>query len=303
MKWLILVGVVVVLGCAACGASAPRPRVRSAELTAALVPDVKAAAVARKRAAAREAQVLLRWFVPPHGAVRMRRPPDYGCLGENLVWERVDRCVYWRLSGSFSSASSYMRAFRLAGFDGRKSGWSDWSIEWTYGDRHLHFLTVVIFRRPSGITMAADATILWNYPRGFAETVLRATREIDIRSLPNPNQDVVKAPNVSLRVTDAAKVERVIRWFDSLPVVPPDLGGGFSCTLDLGLRLAFVFRTAAGSPLARATVPMGQDDHCFPISFSIAGNEQPSLMDNWLSRDPSFVERVEKLLDVRLTPR
>ena len=83
----------------------------------------------------------------------------------------------------------------------------------------------------------------------------------------------VRSPAGPLRVTDRAKVVRIVRWFDRLP---PARRGLFMCPMLVrGPTITFVFRDAGGGVLARARYAPNSPRHrlvstqCVPISLSV----------------------------------
>ena len=62
--------------------------------------------------------------------------------------------------------------------------------------------------------LRVDAQVVWVYPRSPKESVRASrVREIDF-----------SAPNVSKQVTDPSEIARIVRWFNTIPIVPPGLG-------------------------------------------------------------------------------
>ncbi len=112
-----------------------------------------------------------------------------------------------------------------------------------------------------------------------------ATREI-----------VVHTPKTTRAVESAAKVARIVRWFDALPVSPP--GIAVACPLILAPQIRLSFRSAEGARLAQATVPATSAGLCDPIGFRIGGKAERPLIDGAVG--PSFVRRLQRLLGVHL---
>ena len=147
-----------------------------------------------------------------------------------------------------------------------------------------------------------DANVIWIYPRPSHEMVPSAVSEVDIRSGGFDRDIGVKVPKVRLRVTRAGHVAQMVRWFDALPVVAPDVGWG-PCSLGPGPYSTFDFRSADGTTLASAGVPIYGSGPCAPIDFSIGVKKQLPLVDKYVGPPgPSFLERVEKLLGVSFMP-
>ena len=115
-------------------------------------------------------------------------------------------------------------------------------------------------------------------------------REIDIRD-----------GHVARRVSDPAKVARIVRWFDALDVVQP--GSAYvRCAAILVSRATFVFRLGHGRQARERGRPVKPADGCDAITFSIRGHLQTPLIDGVFGRR-AFVNRVQRLLGVRFPRR
>jgi hypothetical protein len=108
----------------------------------------------------------------------------------------------------------------------------------------------------------------------------------------------VRAPAGPVRVTDRAKVVRIVRWFDRLP---PARQGLFLCPMLVrGPTITFVFRDAGGGVLARARYAANLphrslvSTECVPISLSVLGQRGRPLVGG------RVLLRVQRLLGVRL---
>jgi hypothetical protein len=107
--------------------------------------------------------------------------------------------------------------------------------------------------------------------------------------------DVRSSRGTSRHVTDPAKVARIVRWFDALPVARRGLYNCPNIRAD-SPTVRFAFRTADGSLLARANVLdafRGFSGPCNPIRFSVPGHRERSLNGGRL------LLRVQRLLEVR----
>ena len=290
MKRLLLPASALVLVVTACGAGAkPAPRVT--EVAARLSPNVHEIATRREHAAAREAKRLLREFLPPPGAQRIREPRDYGGVlrrsGGGPLGEAVDVHHFWSVRKPLRAVAAFLRTHRPDGFEGSGATW---------GSREPHylimssrtpagFLTVTTVGLPGRTLIRADVAVGWNYPRSPREKAPAATSEI-----------VLRAPKASSTVTDPAQVGQIVRWFDALPISPP--GVVVSCPLSPGADITLSFRDAGGAWLAQAKLPPTSASICDSISFSIGGREQKPLVDR--AEGESFVRRLQELLGVRL---
>jgi hypothetical protein len=109
---------------------------------------------------------------------------------------------------------------------------------------------------------------------------------------------VLRAPKVRVKVADPAKVERIVRWFDALPISPP--GVAAMCPLVPGADIALSFRSRSGLSLAQAKLPPTSTGICDSISFSVGGHPQTPLIDRYGPLRESFVGRLQRLLGVHL---
>jgi hypothetical protein len=130
----------------------------------------------------------------------------------------------------------------------------------------------------------AAALALVGHP---ANRVPSGVREIDVR-----------APSGLVRVTDPAKVARIVHWFDRLPIAPR--GRIFCPLLVRGPVITLAFRDNRSGVLARARYDANAPNHslvstrCVPIAFSVHGLPRKLLVGG------RFLPRVERLLGVPL---
>jgi hypothetical protein len=118
MKRWSLPASALVLVLIACGAGTkPAPRVTAAK---ARVPSVRVIAAGRERTARREAEKLLREFVAPREARRIREPRNYaGVLrqsGPQPIGELVDVHRFWSVRKPLKAVTRFLRAHPLRGF-------------------------------------------------------------------------------------------------------------------------------------------------------------------------------------------
>jgi hypothetical protein len=146
-------------------------------------------------------------------------------------------------------------------------------------------LTVDLARLGDGTVMRLEAGVPWIDPRSPREVVPAAVREIDVRN-----------GHMTRTVTTPAKVARIVRWFDALPVSPP--GVAVPCPLALGPDVTVSFRNARDETLAVASLPPSFAWICSSIAFSIGGKAQQPLVDR--PHHPSFVRRLQQLLGLHL---
>jgi hypothetical protein len=290
MKRWSLPASALVLVLIACGAGTkPAPRVTAAK---ARVPSVRVIAAGRERTARREAKKLLQEFVAPREARRIREPRNYaGVLrqsGPQPIGELVDVHRFWSVRKPLKAVTRFLRVHPLRGFEqsvasrGTQKPPHYVVMSSRAGDRYLNVTSVGLPRRT---VIRVDAQVEWVYPRSPREKVPAPTSEIDVH-----------APRVSVDVTSPAKVARIIRWFDALPIAPP--GIVVSCPLAVAPDITLSFNDAGGDRLAQAKLPPSFAWICDSIAFTIGGTQQKPLVDR-LQR-PSFALRLQRLLGVRL---
>jgi hypothetical protein len=252
-----------------------------------------------KRAAERDTAQLLLRLVLPSGTVRLSREPrgDGGLLkraDSAPAGPVVDRHSLWLLHEPLGRAISFVdahapRGSRLSG-TGYSAGrhipknksftFSFPAIAGRISTRQLEVTLVALPHHRTGVR--ADAQDIWMVPRPPSEKVPAAAREIDVRS-----------SKAHVRVTAAAKVRRIVRWFDALPIVQP--GGRFGCPPDTVRRppMSLRFLSAGRVLLARASVPGSfSTGSCAPIEFWIGSHHQKPLSGH-------LYTRISRLLHVR----
>lgn len=149
-------------------------------------------------------------------------------------------------------------------------------------------LTVSLVELPDGSTrLAATAHDVAIVTRPASETVPAGVRKIDVRVASKP----------ATRVTARARVRRIARWFDALPVAQP--GGTYACPFirSDSPTVVLEFRGAHGALLARARMLdafRGVSSPCNPVRFSSGGNRQTPLIGG------RFLLRVERLIGTKL---
>jgi hypothetical protein len=244
-----------------------------------------------KRAAERDAAQLLRRVVLPSGAVRLTREPrgDGGLLrraDSAPAGLLVDRHRFWLVHEPLKQVAAFVahhppRGGHLTG-KGHSSGrhipanksftFSFRPIPGRISTRQLELTLVALPHRRTGVR--ADAQDIWMLPRPPTEKVPAAVREIDVRT-----------SKAHRRVGSAAKVRRIVRWFDALPIVQP--GGRFGCPPDTVRRppMSLRFLSAKGVLLARASVPGSfAIGSCAPIEFWIGSHQQKPLSGHLYGR-------------------
>jgi hypothetical protein len=289
-RWLLPAGALVLVLIAGGAGLKPAPRVTAA---GARVPSVRVVAAERQQAALREAQKLLRGFTAPRGAHRIPEPRHQdGVLrqtGAGPLGEAADAHRFWSVRQPLKTVGAFLRTHRLRGFGPTETTWGTrkphylvLSSRWPSGSRYLNVTSVGLARRT---LIRVDVQVGWTYPRSPRERVPAETTEI-----------VLRAPKVSTRVTDPARVTQIVRLFDALPISPP--GIAVPCPLAVGPDITLSFRNAEGDRLARAKLPPSASWICNSIAFSIGGRPQQPLIDR--TRRPSFVLRLQQLLGIHL---
>jgi hypothetical protein len=239
--------------------------------------------VANERAAKRDAASLLRLASVPAGS---RRVTTAGAAASTPgATALVDRHLTWKVRLSLDSVDAFETAHRPKGSRQTEEGTGSDRSGITSKDLTFSFpqragissreLLVEMTRLSDGWTeIRVDAHDVWVVARPSYEKVPAGVRQIDVGSH---------------RVTAAAKVARIIRWFDALPIAQP---GAFSCMLLRGPLETISFLNGKGVVLARASVlyNRGVSGPCNPISFSVGGRKEQPLFGG------RFLLRVNRLL-------
>jgi hypothetical protein len=265
---------------------------------------VQTIAAHREHAAFREAERLMREFVPPSGAHAVRTPPGYGTVhvlrqsSGRLGEEAASIHRFWIVRRPLKTVAAFVRAHRLQGF-------GHFGALWFTGKPHYlsmgssspasldsiprRYFNVTVVALPRVTVLRVDARVVWLYPRAPSEKLPTGVRVIDVR-VPKPNGTHV------VRVTNSAKVARIAHWFDALPISPP--GVDTPCFDVYMGRTTLSFRSEDGALLALATVPLTSAGTCDPIGFTIRSHVQRPLIDRPLRA--SFIERLQSLLGLQL---
>jgi hypothetical protein len=209
--------------------------------------------------------------------------------GAGPLGEAADAHRFWSVRQPLKTVGAFLRAHRLRGFGPTETTWGTrkphylvLSSRWPSGSRYLNVTSVGLARRT---LIRVDVQVGWTYPRSPRERVPAETTEI-----------VLRAPKVSTRVTDPARVTQIVRLFDALPISPP--GIAVSCPLTMGPSIALSFRNAGGHRLAQAKLPSTFAWICSPIEFTIGGRQQQPLIDR--IHRPSFLGRLQHVLGIHL---
>jgi hypothetical protein len=290
-------GVVLVLICAGCVSVG----------TAAAISGATTAS--NKRTAVLDAKHLLLGVMPPSGAVVQSSGTAIGRDAQLLTAAFASATSYstWTVPDDPASVLSFVEAHLPPGSTLVGSGTSGPSPStrsvirsWPPVDGVIgvRWLEVDVTSRASGGTLLhAESQSQWIVTRPSGETVPAGVREVDVASgWPG------KAPFLSRRVTDRAKVRRLVALFDSLGIVQP---GAISCPAELIKPIVHVaFRAGPRSRvLARASVSSSANLpwpasvpgwSCSPVSFSVLGRQARPLVGN-------VITPIERLLGVKLS--
>ncbi len=290
----------------------PRSRAPGhARVTAAESDRVVPTTASNRRAAVLDAKQLLLGVVPPFGAVVQSSGTGVGPHARLLTAAFASATAYstWSVPDDPASVLSFVEAHLPAGSklvstgSGGPSPSSQSVIRsWPPVDgvldvRWLEF--DVTSRAAGGTLLHAESQSQWVVPRHPRETIPAGVREVDVSSSwPG------KAPFLSRRVRDRAKIRTLVALFDSLGIVQP---GAINCpsgSIRPIVRVAFR-AGARGRPVARAGVSSAADFTwpadvpgwaCFPVTFSVLGREVSPLVGN-------VITPIQRLLGVKLGPR
>jgi hypothetical protein len=206
--------------------------------------------------------------------------------------EVVDVHRFWRVQSPVRAVLAFVRAhdppgFRRTGatYGSEKPHYLVRSLAWGGGREPTRSLDETVVALSGRTVIRVDAQVLWIYPRSPSERVPTGTSEI-----------VVGSPKATATVTDHAKVARIVRWFDGLPISPP--GIALLCPLEVGPNITLSFRNSRGAWLAQAKLPPYGATICDPIEFRIAGKPRKPLVDRDVRK--SVVLRLQRLLGVRV---
>ena len=260
----------------------------------------RAALTPRERAVT-DAAALLKAFVVPPGAERLRTAPaalkvPITAAGSTSV---VDDVAFWQASGQPQAVLAWERAhlprrFTLGDADFGPPSWDRmFSLAPIPGVLTGRDLVVEVTGAGRGQTaIRVDAQVSWQPPRPALDRVPSAARVVRITRLSGPVRHAGRPPT-PVTITDLAVVRRLAALVDSLQL--STIGPGASCPAPFGggIRLTFLARTA-GRPLAVAQGPAA----CGTVEFSVGGKLQPSLQ-----LTESFIPQVLKLTGLRWTIR
>jgi hypothetical protein len=262
-----------------------------------------------KRAAHRDARVLLGRLQLPAGAVQSASEPDGGGMAlarpgyTTASAALVDHHAWWTVPGSMSQVAAFVKAHPPMGAKRSTTGSAvqNGSITETFvgfswrairGVLWQRQLVVVLAGLPDGVTgVRADAEVEWTVPRPAIERVPPGAGLLTVARSTLPGWP----PPLSLAVTDKTRIRRLAAMLDRLPILQPV---AVACpALFAAPTISLTFSAASGGPpLARATMPVdGPEGSCAPITFAVRGRQERPLY-----AFPSFRHRVSKVLGITL---
>jgi hypothetical protein len=294
---------------AATTAAATPVAATTAVTTAAATPAV-AAPVPPSQVAAADAAALLPLLILPPGAAASSGPP--AGAGPALVPPSIapatpnlaTSVAYWTVPGTPAAVIAYVAAHPPAG--GRFSGSGFGGQYGVITSRFEGFdfpATKILAQRSLGLTavalspttsaVLAEAADVWLTPRPASERVPSAARlatvTIVTQALLSEGPHPPPLTTRRIRVTDRAKVRRLIAAVDALPAAQP---GTIACPAGNDSKLTISFRASAGSaPLA---VAEADTNGCGGVSFTLHGHTEPPLSGGF-----TLLGTVDRILGIR----
>ncbi len=271
-----------VAGCAAAHTTGP---VTGASRTA-------GSTTARERAVA-DAAAILRAFVAPPGAQRLRQAPDalkvpIVTLGSTTL---VDDVSFWRAPGQPQAVLAWEQTHLPRRFTPEDADFGPPSWDRTFslapipGVMNARDLVVEVTRAGSGQTaIRVDAQVSWQPPRPADERVPSTTRVVTITQLSSPGP-YSRRPPAPVTITGMAVVRQLAALVDGLQLSTTGPAAPCPAPLGAGIQLTFLAR-AGGPPLAVAQNPAA----CDTMQFSVVGKQQPALQIT-----DAFIPQVLKL--------
>jgi hypothetical protein len=261
-----------------------------------------------RRAAVRDAKALLLGVVPPAGAVLRssgtRAPLLTAAFASAVAYRR------WTVPADAQSVLSSVEAHLppgskvvVIGYIGPNPSSQLVIRAWppVEGVLDVRWLEVEVTRRAADRTLLyAESQSQWVLTRPLGERIPSGVREVDVTS-GGPG----KPPFLSRRVTNRAKVSKLVALFDSLGIVQP-VGIGCPEQGTTGATVAVRFRGGTMDRLlAEATVssaanaswpPDAAGWACYPITFRVDGRDWNPLAGN-------VITPIQRLLHVKLATR
>jgi hypothetical protein len=254
---------------------------------------VTAASPRPRERAVTDAAAILRAFVVPPGAQRLRKAPDVlkAPISTLVSTTLVDDVSFWRVPGQPQAVLAWEQAhlpgrFTPGDADFGPPSWDrTFSLSPVPGVLNARDLVVEVTGTGTGQTaIRVDAEVSWQPPRPAPERVPSAARVVTITQLPSLGPHA-RRPPAPVTITGLAVIRRLAALVDSLPL--STIGPGAFCPAAFGggIRLTFFAKTG-GPPLAVAQGPAA----CGTVQFSVGGKRQPALQIT-----DSFIPQVLKL--------
>jgi hypothetical protein len=246
------------------------------------------AAPSPKRRAVADADAILAAFAVPKHAQKLPSAPS---VADGLLKhpgqlpgspDLVDKAEWWLVPGKPQAALAWEAAHLphrfsatgtgTVGGPGNETGWVEvFSLPDIYGVLDSRDLVVLAVADGKKTALRVDAQVTWQPARPASEKVPAAAKAVTISEDLGGNQGKKKPPK-PVTITNPAKVSKLIKLIDGLPLAQP---GVFGCPADFGDSLTLTFRAGRGTPaLAAATVDLSG---CGLVSFTIGGKAQPTL--------------------------
>ena len=293
MPGTLLLAAGAAVAAAACGAAHPT--------TGPPTTAPRAASLTPKERAVTDARAILKAFVVPPHAERLRRAPDALKVPISTVVSTsvVDDVAFWQVSGQPQAVLAWERGHLPRRFTPEDADFGPPSWDRTFslapipGVLNARDLVVEVTGAGSGQTaIRVDAQVSWQPPRPALDRVPSAARVVTITRLPRLDRHAGRPP-APVTITDLAVVRRLAALVDSLQL--STIGPGASCPAPFGARIRLTFLAGAGGrPLAVAQGPAA----CGTEEFSIGGKPQPALQ-----LTESFIPKVLKLAGLHWTIR
>ena len=244
-----------------------------------------------------DAAAILRAFVRPPGASRLRTPPPILSTPSSTIvaTSLVDDVSFWRTPGQPQAVLAWEQRhlpgrFRPGDSDFGPPTWDrTFSLVQVPGVLNSRDLVVEVTRAGHGQTaIRVDAQVSWQPPRPASERVPSAARVVTVASPGGTGPRHGHRPR-PVTITGRAVVRRLAALVDSLAL--STIGPGASCPAAFGDLIRLTFRARAdGPPLAVAQGPAA----CGTVQFSIGGRQQPALQ-----LTDTFIPQVLKLAGLR----
>ena len=254
---------------------------------------VTAAAPSPRGRAGTDAAAILKAFVVPPGAQRLRKAPEALKVPITTLVSTtlVDDVSFWRAPGQPQAVLAWEQAHLPRRFTPGDADFGPPSWDRTFSLAPIpavlntRDLVVEVTGAGNGQTaIRVDAQVSWQPPRPAPERVPAAARVVTITQLPSLGPHA-RRPPAPVTISGLAVVRRLAALVDSLQL--STIGPDASCPAAFGggIRLTFIAR-GGGPPLAVAQGPAA----CGTVQFTADGKRLPALQ-----MTGSFIPQVLKL--------